>query len=116
MKGWETRSFSEKIFFHHRPMGATGGTIWKARFDYGRKDYFLGNHPLWQIFRVSYQISKRPYIVGGLTLLLGYICSVIAGVERAASPELLSYHRQEQLERLKRLLVHFIQTGQIKTS
>ena len=116
MKGWETRSFPERIFFHHRPMGATGSTVWKARFDYGRKDYFLGNHPLWQIFRVSYQISKRPYVVGGLTLLLGYICSVIARVERPASPELLSYHRQEQLERLKQLLIRFIQTGHVKSS
>src|SRR5439155_872423 len=43
LKGWQTRSFSEKFFYHHRPMGATESNTWKARFDYGRKDYFLGN-------------------------------------------------------------------------
>ena len=43
--GWKTRSFCEKIFYHHRPMGATETNIWRARFDYGRKDYYLGNHP-----------------------------------------------------------------------
>jgi biofilm PGA synthesis N-glycosyltransferase PgaC len=73
LKGWETRSFSDKIFFHHRPMGETESNVWKARFDYGRKDYFLGNHPLWQVFRVSYQMSKSPYVVGGLTLAAGYV-------------------------------------------
>jgi glycosyltransferase involved in cell wall biosynthesis len=116
MKGWETRSFPERIFFHHRPMGATGGSIWKARFDYGRKDYFLGNHPVWQIFRVGYQMLKRPYVLGGLVLLSGYIYSVLARIERPAAPELLKYHRQEQLERLKNLFIRFVQTGQIKTS
>jgi poly-beta-1,6-N-acetyl-D-glucosamine synthase len=116
MKGWETRSFPERIFFHHRPMGATGSNIWKARFDYGRKDYFLGNHPLWQIFRVTYQMLKRPYVLGGLVLLSGYIYSVLARIERPAVPELLKYHRQEQLERLKNLFIRFVQTGQIKIS
>ena len=116
MMGWETRSFPERIFFHHRPMGATGSSIWRARFDYGRKDYFLGNHPLWQIFRVTYQMLKRPYVLGGLVLLCGYIYSVLARIERPAPPELLKYHRQEQLERLKDLFIRFVQTGQIKTS
>ena len=58
LKGWQTRSFWEKLFYHHRPMGATESNTWKARFDYGRKDYFLGNHPLWQVFRVSFQMMK----------------------------------------------------------
>jgi biofilm PGA synthesis N-glycosyltransferase PgaC len=113
-KGWETRSFSDKIFFHHRPMGATESNTWKARFDYGRKDYFLGNHPLWQVLRVGYHMLKWPYVVGGLVLLSGYIYSVFARIERPVAPALLKYHHQEQLERLKTLFVHFMKTGQIK--
>src|SRR5437660_1594065 len=66
LNGWQTRSFREKYFYHHRPMGATDSTIWKARFDYGRKDYYLGNHPLWQVFRVAFQMLKRPYGIGAL--------------------------------------------------
>jgi glycosyltransferase involved in cell wall biosynthesis len=105
LKGWETRSFTDKVFFHHRPMGETEGNVWKARFDYGRKDYFLGNHPLWQIFRVGYQMSKRPYVIGGLILLFGYIHSLIMRVDCPVAPELLKFHRREQLERLKTLLL-----------
>jgi poly-beta-1,6-N-acetyl-D-glucosamine synthase len=114
LKGWETRSFSDKIFFHHRPMGETESNVWKARFDYGRKDYFLGNHPLWQVFRVSYQMLKWPYVLGGLVLATGYIYSFFARIERPVTPELVRLHQHEQLERLKRLLSHFAKTGQLK--
>jgi glycosyltransferase involved in cell wall biosynthesis len=114
LKGWETRSFQDKNFFHHRPMGATESNVWKARFDYGRKDYFLGNHPLWQVFRIGYQMSKWPYILGGLTLAAGYFYSLIARIERPVTPELMQLHRQEQLQRLKSLLTHFTKTRQLR--
>jgi glycosyltransferase involved in cell wall biosynthesis len=104
LKGWETRSFSDKIFFHHRPMGETDSSTLKARFDYGRKDYFLGNHPLWQVFRVGYQMLKRPYVIGGLMLGAGYVYSLVARIERPITPELLKLHRREQLQRLKACL------------
>jgi poly-beta-1,6-N-acetyl-D-glucosamine synthase len=114
LNGWETRSFPDKIFFHHRAMGETGSNVWQARFNYGRKDYFLGNHPLWQVFRVGYQMLKWPYAVGGLMLAAGYIYSFFSRIERPVRPELLRFHRREQLERLKTLFAHFAKTGQIK--
>jgi len=114
LKGWETRSFPDKIFFHHRPMGETESNVFKARFDYGRKDYFLGNHPLWQVFRVGYQMLQRPYVIGGLMVAVGYFYSLAARIERPVTQELLRFHRLEQLERLKHLFTHFAKTGQIK--
>jgi glycosyltransferase involved in cell wall biosynthesis len=114
LKGWQTTSFNEKFFFHHRPMGATESNTWKAKFDYGRKDYFLGNHPLWQVFRVTFQMMRRPYIVGGLVLLSGYFYSFASRMERPVAEELRKFHRQEQLERLKDLLVHFFKAGRLR--
>ncbi len=102
-KGWQTRSFREKTFFHYRPMGATETNIWKARFDYGRKDYFLGNHPLWEVFRVGFQMLKKPYGIGGLILLFGYVHSLASRIERPVPPELLRFHRREQIDRMKNL-------------
>ena len=64
----------------------------------GRKDYFLGNHPLWQVFRVSFQMMKKPYVLGGLALLSGYFYSFASRMERPVAAELLKFHRQEQLE------------------
>jgi biofilm PGA synthesis N-glycosyltransferase PgaC len=114
LKGWQTKSFCDKLFYHHRPMGATESTTWRARFDYGRKDYFLGNHPFWQIFRVGYQMMKRPYLIGGLVLFSGYLYSFACRMKRPVEAELLKFHRKEQLNRLKRLLVHFLKTGRLE--
>lgn len=104
--GWLTRSFAGKTFFHHRPMGATGTNIWRARFDYGRKDYYLGNHPVWQFCRVAFQLRKRPYAIGGILLLVGYLYSLFTRVERPVPAHLLAFHRREQLERLRNLILH----------
>lgn len=104
MKGWKTRSFGDRVFYHHRTMGTAGGSELQARFHYGKKDYFLGGHPLWQLFRASFQMAKKPYVLGGLFLLLGYMRCWLTGYERSVSPELMQFHRQEQLGRLRRLL------------
>lgn len=104
MKGWTTHSFADRTFYHHRKMGTAGGNDFKARFHYGKKDYFLGGHPVWQLFRGAFQMTKKPYVLGGLFLVLGYVWCWVAGHERSVSPQLMAFHRREQLTRLKQLL------------
>jgi poly-beta-1,6-N-acetyl-D-glucosamine synthase len=104
MKGWTTYSFGERTFEHHRKMGTADTSELGARFNYGKKDYFLGGHPLWQVFRSAFQMTKKPYVLGGLSLLLGYLWCWATQHERPVSPELMKFHRKEQLDRLKKLL------------
>ncbi len=104
MKGWQTYSFGERTFKHHRKMGTAGSSEIKARFHYGKKDYFLGGHPLWQLFRGTFQLAKKPYVVGGLALMLGYAWCWVTGHKRAVSPELMTFHRGEQMARLRGLV------------
>ena len=104
MKGWETRSFSDRVFHHHRKMGTAGTGELGARFHYGKKDYFLGGHPLWQLFRSAFQMAKTPYVLGGLFLLFGYLWYWVRRVERPVSPELMRFHRAEQMSRLRQLI------------
>lgn len=101
MKGWKTRTFVEKVCHHHRFMGTAEGGALKASFKLGGQDYYLGGHPLWQFLRACYQMGRRPYVTGGLALLAGYIWSCMKGVERPVSPELIRFHRLEQMQRLK---------------
>src|SRR4029077_2863325 len=104
MRGWKTRTFPEKHCFHHRAMGtAQGGTL-TARFRLGANDYAIGNHPLWETFRTLYQMSKKPYLIGGLAILSGYLWATIRRPGRPVSRELVSFCRGEQLQRLWRLL------------
>lgn len=104
MRGWLTYSFGERTFRHHRKMGTAGSSELGARFHYGKKDYFLGGHPLWELLRGSFQMARPPYLLGGLALLAGYAWCWIARRERAVSPELMRFHRAEQMQRLRELL------------
>jgi biofilm PGA synthesis N-glycosyltransferase PgaC len=101
MKGWKTMSFSGRRFYHHRPMGTAGGNLWSAKFQYGRKDYYLGNHPVWEGFRVIYQMTQKPFIVGGLLVMTGYVWDLLKRTNRPISKELIEFHRREEMDRLK---------------
>ena len=104
MKGWKTRSFREKFFFHHRKMGTAERSDWDATFSYGEKDYYLGGHPLWELMRVAYRSTKKPYIIGGLALALGYGSALVRRMKRPVSDELMRFHRQEQMVKLKLII------------
>jgi len=103
MKGWETRAFTDKLCRHHRESGTAQGGALTARFRRGAKGYAVGNHPVWELFRAVYQMTRRPYIVGGLALLFGYVWSPIRRPERPVSLELVAFQRQEQMQRLRQL-------------
>lgn len=104
MKGWKTRTFEEKMYFHHRQMSTAQQGILKARFKDGAKDYACGSHPIWELFRTTYQITKRPFVIGGVALLLGYTWSLVRNVQRPISGEMVRFHRREQMQRLKEFL------------
>jgi len=104
MKGWETRSFGDMVFYHHRKIGTAGTNELVSRFRYGKKDYFLGGHPLWELLRGSYQMAKRPYLIGGLAMLSGYFWCAVTRHKRPISQELMVFYRNEQMQRLRGLL------------
>jgi biofilm PGA synthesis N-glycosyltransferase PgaC len=90
MKGWKTRTYTEKVCYHRRGMGTAQNGKISALF--------------WEVFRAFYQMSRSPYLVGGAMLLLGYAWSAVTGVERQISPELMKFHRREQMQRLRKAL------------
>jgi biofilm PGA synthesis N-glycosyltransferase PgaC len=100
MKGWKTRTFVDKVCHHHRPIGTAENSGLAARFRLGRKDYRLGGHPLWEIFRGIYQMRARPYGIGGLVLMSGYFWDTLRGSPKSVDGELQRFHRSEQMRRL----------------
>jgi glycosyltransferase involved in cell wall biosynthesis len=102
MKGWKTQSFREKSFFHYRSLGSAGRTRLGAAFLYGEKDYRLGWHPAYELFRVAYQTVKRP--LAGVCIGLGYAAAVVRRVDRPVSAELVRFHRGEQLAKLRAIV------------
>ncbi len=104
MKGWKTQTFTEKYCVHHRPMGTAqrGPILSLLKSGYG--DYRLGVHPLWQMLRSTYQMSRKPIVVGGASLLLGYLFGVLTHPQRPVSNEFVAFRRREQLRWLREYL------------
>ena len=79
---------------------------------------------MWQLFRVTYRVAKKPFLTGGLALLFGYGWAAMRRVKRPVSPELVQFHRHEQMKKLKAILISFfrfkrvdnfrLETGQTK--
>jgi len=89
---------------HHRAMGRAQHGSLAASFKLGVKDYALGSHPLWELFRMVYQMFKRPFIVGGLSIAAGYLWALVRRSERPVPPEFVAFRKQDQLRRLRSLL------------
>lgn len=103
MKGWKTRTFVEQVCYHHRPMGTASSGRLMAAFKLGKQDYYLGGHPVWQLFRACYQVGRKPYVIAAVFLLAGYFGAWIKGTPRPVSNELIRFHQGEQIRRLHQL-------------
>jgi glycosyltransferase involved in cell wall biosynthesis len=104
MKGWKTRTFTDKFCQHHREMGTAEHGAIAARFRYGMKDYVFGNHPLWEICRAGYQMTRKPYIINGLALATGYFWGMSKRLKKSLSLDAVQFQRREQMQRLSRFV------------
>ena len=111
LKGWKTRTFTERKFIHHRRMGTGMSSVLVSRYRFGRQDYYLGGHPLWEVFRAIYQMKNKPYIIGGALLFAGYYWAMLTRVDKAVSRELEAFRRKEQMQRLGILLKRAMSLG-----
>lgn len=102
MRGWHTQTFTDRVFTHHRLMGTGMSGAIASKYRFGKQDFYLGSHPLWEFFRCVYQAGRRPYLVGGMLLYAGYIVAYLSGTEKAIPKELVEFRRKEQMARLKR--------------
>ncbi len=101
MKGWKVRSFAEKRFHHHRTLGTAETSPLGAAFAYGERAYFLGGSPVWHFVRSAYRMLKKPYLTGGLALLSGYSWAALRRMKRPVSPEMMRFHRRDQMQKLR---------------
>jgi len=115
MKGWETRNYPDRRYHHSRIMGTAEKSPLGAAFDYGKKDYFLGGSPLWELCRVAFRMTKKPFVLGGVALLLGYCTAAVRRLERPVSRDLVRFHRREQMKKLSLILGSMIKLRRVQT-
>lgn len=103
MKGWSTASFHnpEARLIHHRLMGSSDKNVYKGRLRLGRGIYFMGYHPLYAMASGIFRMREKPFLIGGLLIIFGYIKAAIQRIPRYNNPEFRAYLQNWQLGQLK---------------
>jgi poly-beta-1,6-N-acetyl-D-glucosamine synthase len=107
MLGWETRVFTDKVLIHHRQQGTAQFNRFLVELSNGRKDYLYGNHPLYEACRAAYRLTKKPILLGGSLLFVGYFYALLTRKEKVVSVEFTRFRRNEQMARLRKLFLGF---------
>jgi glycosyltransferase involved in cell wall biosynthesis len=99
MLGWTTRSFLDLQIQHHRWTGAAYGR-WGGIAKNGKTDYVSGYHPLFLVAKSIARLGQRPYIMGSVALLYGYVSAYLQKTPRVDDPQLIKYLQRQLLARL----------------
>jgi poly-beta-1,6-N-acetyl-D-glucosamine synthase len=100
MLGWTTNSFPDLHLLHHRSTGTAEG-IWAGLVKNGRANYICGYHPLFMLSKCILRLVRKPYIIGAVALMYGYLTGYLKRVPRVDDPEAIGYLRRQQLSRLR---------------
>ena len=101
MNGWEVRAFSDLLVSHHRRLGTEGMGILAARFRHGLEDYCIGYHPLFELGKCLRRLAERPYLVGSVCRLSGYLWGGMTRQKRELPIDFIRYLRKQQMRRLR---------------
>jgi biofilm PGA synthesis N-glycosyltransferase PgaC len=105
--GWQTRRFDERSCLHHRNVGSgQHPSAYAGLLNLGKKDYLLGSHPIFEIFRAIFRMKNRPYIVGGILVFIGYFSAMLRRLERTMPADLTELRRRDQMKRLGNAFRH----------
>jgi poly-beta-1,6-N-acetyl-D-glucosamine synthase len=100
MKGWQVESFADLKVFHHRPTGTAGGAL-PGFFRQGKMDYSLGTLPLFEFLKLLRRVRMKPYVIGSMVRLAGFLDSYWRGEKRAVPDDFVAYFQDEQRQRMK---------------
>jgi len=102
MKGWIARSVDdpELRIVHLRQMGSSHIGIWTGRQRWGRGKYFMGSTPEYMAAVALYRMAERPFVVGGIGILYGYVKAMLEGAPRMEDAAYLAFLRRFERESL----------------
>lgn len=98
MHGWIACSWDEPElrFIHLRPEGSSQKSIYVGRMRHGYGQYYMGTGLLFMTASAIYRMYQRPYVVGSLAMLWGWLKSAFAGKPRYENAEFRKFLRHYQ--------------------
>lgn len=98
MKGWQTRSINSIKFIHYKRIGFKQGNTIKTQIKAGQILYSFGYHPLYMIGKSLYRIIDKPYVIGSLAMLWGYLLSLLKREQQIEDKEMMRFLQARQIE------------------
>lgn len=100
--GWRAVSWDdpELRFEHLRPMGSSQTSIYTGKRRHGFGQYFMGTDPFYFIATAVFRSVEPPFILGGVSMLLGYFGAMLRRDRRLDDPELRRFIRAYQRKTL----------------
>lgn len=102
-KGWRAVSWDhpDLNFEHLRPMGSSQTSIWAGKRRHGYGQYFMGSDFLYFTATCVFRMRERPYVLGGLMMLCGYLAAWLRRDRQLDDPELVAFIRDYQRRALR---------------
>ncbi|NGP53692.1 glycosyltransferase family A protein [Thioalkalivibrio sp. XN8] len=96
MRGWVACSWDEPElrFVHLRPMGSSQQGILTGRMRHGYGQYFMGTGLLYMMASAAFRLNERPYVIGSMAVLWGWIRSALRRLPRYENPEFRKFLRE----------------------
>jgi GT2 family glycosyltransferase len=106
MAGFTTRSFRDPQLriVHLRLMGSTDRGVVRGRLRHGRGQWFMGSSFVYVAASSLFRMRERPYVVGGLLHLAGFVDAAIRRLPRYDDPAFRAELRRWQRARLRQLV------------
>jgi glycosyltransferase involved in cell wall biosynthesis len=99
MHGWVACSWNEPElrFVHLRPMGSSQQSIYVGRMRHGFGQYFMGTGFLYIAASALTRMNQRPYVLGSLAIMWGWLKSAFQHRPRYANLEFRRFLRHYQM-------------------
>lgn len=96
---------------HLRPMGASDRSIYRGRLRWGEGQWFMGSSFAYIVASGVYRMRERPWGIGGLLIVAGYLKAGLQGKRRYDTPGFRESLRKWQWARLRRTVQGFFARG-----
>jgi biofilm PGA synthesis N-glycosyltransferase PgaC len=106
MLGWETGNFEDQELWaiHLRPMKSSIQNRYRGWARHGKAQYFMGSHPIWVLASATYHMLDRPYIIGGICAIIGYLEALLNKSARYNDYEVRKFLHSWQIDKLSQAL------------
>ncbi len=99
MRGFRTRSFTDLVSIHHRPLASADGAL-RGHARHGECAYIAHYGLLWVTLRSLKVARRRPPVLSGAAFLYGYARAAARRVERVPDPDYRRFTRRELRTRM----------------